>query len=138
MGSEMCIRDRVSTDIERHFLNWTDMAKFTVKEIEALDCGAKPRKVAVGEDGLYLLVRRNQKHPGRFDKYWRYDYKFDGKAGTASYGVFPRVTLVKAKEEHLEFKRTLRSGTDPREQRRREKVARQAAADNTLKRGLLH
>ena len=109
------------------------MAKFTVKEIEALDCGAEPRKVAVGEDGLYLLVRRNQKHPGRFDKYWRYDYKFDGKAGTASYGVFPRVTLVKAKEEHLEFKRTLRSGTDPREQRRREKVARQAAADNTLK-----
>ena len=109
------------------------MGKYTVKELEALQCGDKPRKIALDEAGLYLLVRRNQKYPDRFDKYWRYDYRFDGKAGTASYGVFPRVSLKEAKARHSDFRRSLDDGIDPRDRKRREKVARKAAADNPLK-----
>ena len=40
--------------------------------------------------GLYLLVKTS-------GKYWRMNYRFDGKQKTISFGVYPDVSLAKAR-----------------------------------------
>lgn len=67
----------------------------TVKEINSLEILPKPYKVSDGR-GLYLYV-----HPNG-SKYWRYDYQFDSKRKTLSYGVFPKVSLALARQKHME------------------------------------
>lgn len=76
---------------------------------------AAPYKIPDGT-GLYLLVNQT-------GKYWRYDYRFEAKRKTASYGVYPVMPLTAARDAHLEFKRTLSTGVDPMAER---KAARQA------------
>jgi len=70
--------------------------------------------------GLYALV-----HP-RGTIYWRYDYRFAGKARTASYGVYPKVSLAEARERHAALRATRRDGLDPAEVKR--VAAREAIA----------
>lgn len=65
----------------------------------------KPYKLPDGT-GLYLLVNKA-------GKYWRYDYRFDNKRKTISYGVYPVVTLSVAREAHLATKRKIQDGIDP-------------------------
>lgn len=65
----------------------------------------KPYKLPDGT-GLYLLVNKA-------GKYWRYDYRFENKRKTISYGVYPVVTLSQAREAHLATKRKLQDGIDP-------------------------
>jgi hypothetical protein len=60
------------------------------------------------ENGFYLLV-----HPNG-GKYWRYDYKFDGKRKTLAIGTFPLMSLVEAREKHLNARKLLQDGVDPR------------------------
>ena len=50
----------------------------------------KPYKLTHGK-GLYLLVNA-------IGKYWRLDYRFAGKRKTLALGVYPDVTLAKARE----------------------------------------
>lgn len=45
----------------------------------------KPYKLPDGT-GLYLLVNKS-------GKYWRYDYRFEGKRKTIAYGVYPVVNF---------------------------------------------
>jgi integrase len=59
------------------------------------------------EKGLYLLVTRKGK------KYWRFDYRFNGKRKTISFGVYPEVTLKEARHQRDEARRLLREGIDP-------------------------
>lgn len=77
----------------------TDVA---IRQAKAKD---KQYKLTDGT-GLYLLV-------GSSGKYWRYDYRFDGKRKTLSYGVYPVVTLSGAREAHLEAKKLIQRGVDP-------------------------
>ncbi|NHC62652.1 tyrosine-type recombinase/integrase [Paenalcaligenes suwonensis] len=72
---------------------------------------SKPYKLTDGS-GLYLLVNS-------MGKYWRYDYRFQGKRKTLSYGVFPTITLEAARQAHQDAKRTLADGIDPAEQKKR-------------------
>jgi integrase len=67
----------------------------------------KPQKLK-DENGLYLLV-----HPNG-GKYWRYDYRFDGKRKTLAIGTFPLMSLVEAREKHLNARKLLQDGVDPR------------------------
>ena len=46
----------------------------------------KPFKLTDG-DGLYLLINPTG------SKWWRFDYRFDGKRKTLSLGVYPTLTL---------------------------------------------
>jgi Arm DNA-binding domain len=78
-------------------------------------CKVKPlcnaRKLADG-GGLYLLI---QPHGGR---YWRYNYRFEGKQKTLALGIYPDVSLDKARARHKEAKRQLADGIDPSIQKR--------------------
>lgn len=66
---------------------------------------AKPYKLPDGT-GLYLLVNKS-------GKYWRYDYRFEGKRKTIAYGVYPAISLSMAREAHISAKRLLAEGVDP-------------------------
>lgn len=73
----------------------------------------KPYKLTDGT-GLYVLVNQ-------VGKYWRYDYRFEGKRKTISYGVYPVMTLSAARDAHLAAKRELSEGRDPMAVRKAEK-----------------
>jgi transposase-like protein len=64
------------------------------------------RKIFAGR-GLYQLVLPSG------GRYWRYNYRYGGRARTLAYGVFPDVSLEKARARHLEAKRLLADGIDP-------------------------
>jgi integrase len=65
----------------------------------------KPRKLA-DEKGLYLLVNAT-------GKYWRMNYRFAGKQKTLALGVYPAITLAKARERRDDARRLLAHDTDP-------------------------
>ena len=71
---------------------------------------SKPRdKVYKLSDGKGLNL---EIHPNGA-KYWRLSYRFIKKQKTLALGVFPVVTLAKAREKMLEAKRHLDAGIDP-------------------------
>jgi len=71
---------------------------------------AKPRtrvyKLSDGH-GLYLEIRPNG------SKYWRLAYRFQKKQKTLALGVYPVVTLEKAREKTLKAKRLVDENIDP-------------------------
>lgn len=69
--------------------------------------------------GMYLLVAAT-------GKYWRMNYRFDGKRKTVALGTYPEVPLAKAREH-------LADGIDPSALKRIEKTARLLVVDNTFK-----
>jgi hypothetical protein len=68
----------------------------------------KPFKLA-DERGLFMLV-----HPNG-GKYWRMDYRFGEKRKTLALGVYPDVSLAKARERRDEARRLIADGVDPGE-----------------------
>ncbi len=79
---------------------------------------AKPFKIADGR-GLYLLV-------APAGKYWRFDYRFAGKRKTLALGVYPDLTLSKARERRESARKQLADEIDPGLAR---KAARAATVD---------
>jgi integrase len=79
---------------------------------------AKPKekqyKLADG-NGLYLLVTPNG------GKYWRMKYRVAGKEKLLSFGVYPEVPLLEAREKRQEARKLLRTDTDPAQAKREEK-----------------
>jgi hypothetical protein len=69
------------------------------------------------EKGLHLLV-----HPSG-SKYWRLNYRFDGKQKTLALGVYPDTSLKQARIYRDEARQLIASGTDPGELRKAEKEA---------------
>ena len=57
--------------------------------------------------GLYLLV------VPKGGRYWRYNYRFYGKQKTLAFGIYPDVSLDKARARHQEARRLLAAGVDP-------------------------
>lgn len=79
----------------------------TVKQIENAKPASKPYKLYDG-DGLFLLV-----HPNG-GRYWRRKYRdAAGREQTRSYGVFPKVSLAKARQLRDADTVLLEEGTDP-------------------------
>lgn len=72
---------------------------------------AKPYKLT-DERGLYLLVTP-QGH-----RYWRFNYRFGGKAKTLAFGVFPDVGLAEAREKRDAARRMIAAGEDPGAQKK--------------------
>ncbi len=66
----------------------------------------KPRKL-FDVRGLYLKVMPNG------GRYWRFNYRFNGKQKTLTLGTYPDVSLAKARECHHEARRQLAEGIDP-------------------------
>lgn len=64
------------------------------------------RKICDGH-GLYLLMMPNG------GRYWRYNYRFEGKHKTLALGIHPDVSLDKARARHQDARSLLADGIDP-------------------------
>jgi hypothetical protein len=65
-------------------------------------------------------------------KYWRMDYRFAGKRKTLALGVYPLVSLAKARQRRESARELLADGIDPNAAKSQDKQARAAAAVNTF------
>ncbi|MDB4542913.1 integrase arm-type DNA-binding domain-containing protein [bacterium] len=66
----------------------------------------KPYKLS-DEKGLYLLINP------KGGKYWRLKYRYGGKEKTLALGVYPDVSLTKAREKQQKSREQLAEGIDP-------------------------
>src|SRR6266436_993449 len=82
----------------------------------------KPFKLFDG-GGLHLLV-----NPAG-GKWWRWKYRFGGKAKLLSFGVYPDVSLKAARDKRDDARKQLAAGIDPGQARKAEKQA-QAGAES--------
>ncbi|EPL8095023.1 tyrosine-type recombinase/integrase [Morganella morganii] len=85
----------------------------------------KGYKLTDGE-GMHLYVHSNG------SKYWRLQYRFDGKQKTLALGVYPEISLADARQRRDEAKRQIANNIDPSEQKKLEKVERKSAVNNTF------
>jgi hypothetical protein len=67
--------------------------------------------------GMYLLVNAG-------GKYWRMDYRFADKRKTLALGVYPEVSLAKARQRRDKARELLADGIDPGIAKREEKQAK--------------
>ncbi|WP_082519685.1 tyrosine-type recombinase/integrase [Variovorax sp. Root411] len=94
----------------------------------------KPQGTASGEKyadggGLYLHVTATATATG---KYWRLSYRFAGRQKTLALGVYPDVTLAKARERRAEARTRLADDIDPGVAEREGKQRKADAAANTF------
>jgi len=87
------------------------MDKLTELSIKQYKSKKKQYKVFDG-GGMFLLV-----HPNG-SKYWRMNFKFEGKSKLLSLGVWPEISLRAARERRFEAKKKVREGINPIEENR--------------------
>ena len=80
--------------------------KLTESAVKKAEPKTKQFKLSDG-GGLYLLVHTNG------SKYWRFDFRFDGKQKSSSLGVWPEVTLVAARTKRDQAKSKIKEGVNP-------------------------
>ena len=78
-------------------------------------------------DGLALHVLVNAA-----GKYWRLNYRFDGKQKTLALGVYPVVSLASARMRRDAARKLLADGIDPSQAKSEDKQAKASAAANTF------
>lgn len=86
---------------------------------------AKPIKMADG-GGMYLLLNPNG------SRWWRFDYRFDGRRKTLSMGTYPDTGLKDARAKRDATRKLLAAGVDPGEQRKAAKAAGEERAANSF------
>jgi len=86
--------------------------KLTESAIKEAKPGAKQFKLSDG-GGLYLLVHSNG------SKYWRFDFRFEGKQKSSSLGVWPEVSLMEARSRRNEAKLKIREGINPIQEKKK-------------------
>ena len=84
--------------------------KLTDRKLQKVKSLRYARKIVDGR-GLYLLVVPNG------GRYWRYNYRFSGKQKTFALGIYPDVSLAKARARHEVARRLLAVGFDPAAQK---------------------
>lgn len=75
----------------------------------------KPYRLS-DEKGLYLLINP------KGGKYWRLKYRYGGKEKTQALGVYPEVSLTKAREKLQKSREQLAEGIDPSVTKRLQKL----------------
>lgn len=75
--------------------------------------------------GLYLHVKEA-------GKYWRMSYRYIGRQRTLALGIYPAVSLAKARRRRDQARDLLADGIDPSLAKRQEKQAKLEAAANTF------
>lgn len=65
-------------------------------------------------------------------RYWRLKYRFAGKEKLLALGVYPEVSLAKARTRRDEARKRLQDDRDPSAERQAEKLRAKVAADNTF------
>jgi hypothetical protein len=74
--------------------------------VRSAKAAEKPYKLTDAR-GLYLQVMPNG------SRYWRFNYRFDGRQKTLAMGTYPDVPLVRARERLHEARKLLAEGIDP-------------------------
>lgn len=93
-----------------------------IRKAKATD---KPQKLTDGA-GMYLLLNPNG------SRWWRLDYRHNGKRKTLSLGTYPDTGLADARDRRDTARKLLAAGIDPSEQRRAEKAAGEERAANSF------
>lgn len=78
------------------------------------------------EKGMYLLVNPNG------SKYFRYNYRFNGKRKTLALGIYPVTTLKEAREKRDTAKKQIDGGIDPGENRKAIKQSKSISDANSF------
>jgi hypothetical protein len=87
--------------------------------------GPRLQKLSDGR-GLQLHITTNG------SKLWRWAYRYDGHQKQMALGAYPDVSLAEAREATNAARKVLKSGTDPMEQRKADKINRRLAPNNTF------
>ena len=90
----------------------------------------KPTGAAAGDKytdglGLHLLVKMS-------GKYWRMNYRFAKKQKTLALGVYPSVSLAKARQRREKAREQLADGIDPGVAKQEEKQTQSDLSKNTF------
>ncbi|HEX8301358.1 tyrosine-type recombinase/integrase [Sphingomonas sp.] len=85
----------------------------------------KPYKLA-DSGGLFLLVSTTG------NRSWRMKYRFGGKEKLLTFGAYPDVSLIKARDERERAKAALREGRDPAVEKKQAAAARTLGSSNTF------
>lgn len=75
--------------------------------------------------GMFLLVKA-------VGKYWRMNYRFAGKQKTLALGVYPAVSLAKARKRREEARELLAEGIDPSQAKQDTKLVKNFEAAHTF------
>ena len=94
-------------------------------QIRNAKAGPKAYKLS-DSNGLFLQVSVSGA------KLWRMKFRHSGKEGLLSFGPYPLITLAEAREKRDQARRQMRDGLNPSLEKRRAKIAAQAAAANTF------
>jgi len=89
--------------------------------------GASTKEKHTDGDGMYLLVMSS-------GKYWRMDYRFADKRKTMALGVYPDVSLLKARQRREKARELLADGIDPGAAKQEAKAVHAAVLANTFER----
>jgi len=84
------------------------------------------KKILSDGYGLSLEIRTNGA------KYWRYNYRFAGKQHTLALGVYPEISLAKARQLHRDAYNLVAQGLNPSVQRAEEKREQLKQSVNTF------
>jgi integrase len=98
------------------------LSNFACKAAKPKD---KPYRLADG-DGLYLLVQKSG------SKLWQLRYRYLEKENILSFGKYPLVSLLDAREKRDNAKRLLIGGINPSSKRKEEKIAAITEARTTF------
>ena len=80
--------------------------KLTEAAIKQTKAKEKSYKLPNG-NGMYLEIMPTG------SKYWRLKYRYDGKQKRLAFGVYPTITLSKARDKIKAAKEILAEGNDP-------------------------
>ena len=100
--------------------------KLTESAVKKAEPKTKQYKLSDG-GGLYLLVHTNS------SKYWRFDFRFDGKQKSSSLGVWPEVTLALARKKRDQAKKKIKEGINPIQEKKKKKSLRFEEINETVK-----
>jgi integrase len=78
------------------------------------------------EKGMYIYIHTNG------SKYFRFDYRFNGKRKTLALGVYPETTLKEAREKTDTARKQIADGIDPCENKKAVKEAKAESAANSF------
>ncbi|HEL3759483.1 TPA: integrase arm-type DNA-binding domain-containing protein [Stenotrophomonas maltophilia] len=76
--------------------------------------------------GLYLEIAPSG------GKLWRWKYRFAGKEKRLALGTYPETSLAEVRERHVQARKLLKSGIDPGEQRKVEKLTRLERSESSF------
>ena len=85
----------------------------------------KPYKLP-DEKGMYIYIHTNG------SKYFRLDYRFDGKRKTLALGIYPETTLKEAREKRDQARKQIAEGIDPSENKKAVKTSKTESGLNSF------